>query len=136
MTDAAFESDDGEDYRLYRKASDEELAGRFETALKLYEESNRLRPHYKTCYHIGNCLVRLGRHQEAVVPLAAATALNRQGMAPFALAEVFMTLDEPDRALEFIQLALERQPHLNKAREFEPTIRKAAERRLREILGD
>jgi tetratricopeptide (TPR) repeat protein len=136
MDDTGLDSDESEEYRLYRKASDEELAGRFENALKLFEESNRLKPHYKTCYHIGECLVHLNRHREAVVPFAAATALNRQGMAPYALARVFMTLGRPDEALEFIQLALERQPHLKKARELEPMIRETAERRLREIHGE
>jgi hypothetical protein len=35
MADSDIDSNDSEDYRLYRKASDEELAGRIENALKL-----------------------------------------------------------------------------------------------------
>jgi tetratricopeptide (TPR) repeat protein len=122
--------------KLFLQACDEMDSERFDSAIELFESSNRIRPHYKTSLLLGSCLTRLQRHRDAIIPLAAATALNRQGIAPFELAKVFMTLDEPDRALEFVQLALERQPHLRAARELEPVIREAAERRLREICGD
>jgi hypothetical protein len=52
------------------------------------------------------------------------------------LAQVYMTLDEPNKAHEFVTLALERQPDLKRAKELEPIVREAAERRMREICGD
>jgi hypothetical protein len=82
------------------------------------------------------CLFRLNRHKDAIIPLAAATALNRQGLAPFMLAQVYMTLDEPIKAHEFVTLALERQADLKRAKEFEPSVREAAERRTRKNWGE
>ena len=121
---------------LYEQGWDAKHSGQFEAAIALFEQSNRLSPHYKTCLHLGECLIRLNRHKEAIIPLAAATALNRQGIAPFMLAEVYMMLGDPSKAHEFVTLALERQPDLKRAKELEPTIRQAAERRIREIRGD
>jgi tetratricopeptide (TPR) repeat protein len=121
---------------LYEKGWDAMHAGQLEAAIQLFEQSNRVDPHYKTCLHLGECLLRLRRHKDAIIPLAAATALNRQGIAPFMLAEVYMTLGEPGKAHEFVTLAIERQPDLKRARELEPSIREAAERRIRDICED
>jgi tetratricopeptide (TPR) repeat protein len=131
-----FENGNSEAYRVYCKACDELRGGQFERALEMFEASNRLSPHFKTCFHIGECLVNLGRHQDAIIPFAAATTLNRQGVAPLQLAKVFMALNEPDKAHEFVRLAIERQPQLKQAQELEPLIREAAERRSRELFGE
>lgn len=125
-----------EAYRLYRMASDAMLAGNSEAAVTLFEQSNRLQPHFKTCLELGKCLAGLGRHLDAIVPLAAATALNRQGIAPFELAKAYMKLNEPGKANEFIKLAIERQPDLKCARELEPVIRDAAEKRAHSLGSD
>jgi tetratricopeptide (TPR) repeat protein len=130
------EPDWDESRALYEQGSEAMHAGQLESAIELFEQSNRLCPHYKTCLHLGECLIRLNRHTDAIIPLAAATALNRQGVAPFMLAEIYMMLGDPGKAHEFVTLAIERQPDLKRARELEPTIRQAAERRLREICGD
>jgi tetratricopeptide (TPR) repeat protein len=118
---------------LYERGWDAMQTGQLETAIELFEQSNRSGPHFKTCLYLGECLVRLNRHKDAIIPLAAATALNRQGIAPLKLAEVYMVLDEPNKAHELVKLAIERQPDLKRARVLEPSIREAAEQRMREI---
>ena len=130
------EADWDESRILFEQGWDAMRKGQYQAAVDLFEQSNRLGPHYKTCLHLGECFIQVNRHKDAVIPLAAATSLNRQGIAPLKLAEVYMTLGEPDKALEFVTIALERQPDLKRARELEPTIRDLADRRLRKIYGE
>jgi hypothetical protein len=73
--------------------------------------------------------MRLPRFKDAIIPLAAATAFNRQGIAPTLLAEAFLALNDADRACEYVTLALERQPHYKRAQELEPIARQAVARR-------
>jgi tetratricopeptide (TPR) repeat protein len=126
---------DGESLNFFNKARDEMDVGRLEAAVELFSMSNGLRPHYKTCLLLGECLLSLSRFGDAVIPLAAAAALNRQGIAPTLLAETLLALNQPDKAYEFVQLALERQPSYKRAQQLEPVAREAAERLMREIFG-
>jgi tetratricopeptide (TPR) repeat protein len=87
---------------LFEKARDEMDAANYEKAIELFERSNRLKWNYKTCLLLGDCLMRLQRVQEAIVPLAAATSLNGQGIAPTLLAEAFLAIDDPNRAWEIL----------------------------------
>ena len=80
----------------------------FDQAIAAFSQSVLISPHFKTFELLGECLFELGRLQEAVVPLAAATTLNRQSRAPALLAEVFERLGDRDRAVEMARLAIER----------------------------
>ncbi len=57
-------------YRQSRQAMDE---GRLYDAVALFQRSIELWPDFKTLELLGECLMRLDRLREAVVPLAAAT---------------------------------------------------------------
>jgi tetratricopeptide (TPR) repeat protein len=72
-----------------------------------------------------------GRLAEAVVPLAAATTLNRQGIAPTLLAEVLLKLNDPTKAKEILELALERQPTYKRALTLRSLVDKALVERER-----
>lgn len=121
---------------IFELARDEMDTANYGKAIELFEKSNRLKPNYKTCLLLGDCLMRVQRFQDAIIPLAAATTLNRQGIAPTLLAEVFLAIDDPSRAWEYVQIALERQSHFKRAQQLAPIARDANERRMREIAGD
>lgn len=121
---------------LFERARDEMDAGNLERAISLFVESNQLQPNYKTCLLLGDCLLRVGRAKDAVIPLAAATTLNRQGIAPTLLAEVFLELGEPFRAVELVKIALDRQPHYKRAQKLEPIARETYERWTHERFGN
>ncbi len=89
---------------------------------------------------LGECFLRLERYDEAIIPLAAATALDDEARAPALLSEVFLRIwelrDYPDlsmdileRALKMAALALEYAPNNRIAR-------RVYERCLREGLSE
>ena len=70
-------------YRLGRVAMKQQ---RFDNAIELFKESLSLSPHFKALECMGECFLELGRYAEAIVPLAAASALNDQLRAQSLLA--------------------------------------------------
>ncbi|MBT6158138.1 MAG: hypothetical protein HOH82_26070, partial [Planctomycetaceae bacterium] len=86
------EQGDSPDTQLFRAARDLMRAGKHLEAIPVFEASMMLAPHYKTAECLGECFFSLGRLTEAVIPLAAATALNAGQHAPKLLAEVFLEL--------------------------------------------
>lgn len=105
MTDA--EDFGGPTYQRARLLYDQ---GRFEDALPLFEESARSHPHAKTHELHGECLLRLGRPTEAVLPLAAACASNRGARPRVLLARALAQLGKVGEARSWLAEALERQP--------------------------
>jgi tetratricopeptide (TPR) repeat protein len=90
-------------------------AGDIAGAAVQFEESIRVWPHFKTLELLGECFIKLSRLQEAIVPLAASTALNRGPRAPSLLAEAFLELGELHDASEAAELALQRDPNNRRA---------------------
>jgi tetratricopeptide (TPR) repeat protein len=115
-----------ESRKLYDEAWDQMQKENYLEAIQLFEKSLALKPNYKTLLHLGNCLLSVNRAMEAIVPLAAATTLNRQGIAPTALAEALMGVGDPAKAQEMIDLALQRQPGYIRAQTLKPQIDEAA----------
>ncbi len=101
---------------LYNHAREAMDAGQFETAARLFQQSIEASPHFKSLELLGQCLIALGRPQEAVVPLAAAATLNNGVRAPALLAEVFWGLGEKTDAAQLAEIALVRDPNNKKAR--------------------
>jgi tetratricopeptide (TPR) repeat protein len=85
-------------------------AGALEEAVALFQESVQQWPHMKTLELEGECLLRLGRPREAIVPLAAATALHPSARPPALLAQAFLALGHEREAIEFAEEALRRTP--------------------------
>lgn len=71
---------------------------------------------------MGECLVELGRYRDAIIPLAAATALNRGVRAPSLLAEVFLRLADCHDALTMADEALSRDPRNKRARSVKDAV--------------
>jgi len=106
-----------ESTRLYEEARSRMAAGDMTKAISLFQQSVSLYPHFKSLELLGECLLELERFSEAVVPLAAATALNRQVRAPGLLAQAFLRLGDRSKAREFAKLALSREPNFHMAKE-------------------
>src|SRR5437879_1677275 len=93
---------------LCETAREPMAAGNLIDAVGAFRRSINASPHFKTLELLGECYARLGKFTRAIVPLAAATALNRQSRAPALLAEVFEKLGHSDQAAEMAHVALER----------------------------
>lgn len=100
---------------LYGKARELMEQARYEDAIAVFRESINQYPHFKSLELLGECLIHLGRHSEAVVPLAASTCLNNGVRAPSLLAEVFLILGDYDRASQIADVALSRNKDNRKA---------------------
>ncbi len=101
---------------LYQMARARLEAEAFQEAVVLFNRSIELFPHFKALELLGECYARMGQLRSAIVPLAAATTLNRQSRAPSILAEVFERLGEQDEALQMARLALERDNRNRRAK--------------------
>jgi tetratricopeptide (TPR) repeat protein len=129
VIDPDYEPQPGEElYFEGRRAMD---AGRLDEAIRLFEESIRIRPHHKSLELLGECLGRLGRWNEAVVALAAATTLNRTVRAPSLCAEALLHIKDYHRAIDVAEIALKIDPKNRKAL----AIRDEARQRRIEELG-
>jgi tetratricopeptide (TPR) repeat protein len=129
VIDPDYEPQPGEEiYFEARRAMD---GGRWEEAIRLFEESIRIRPHHKSLELLGECLGRLGRWNEAVIALAAATTLNRTSRAPSLCAEALLQIKDYCRAIDVAEIALEIDPKNRKAL----AIRNEARQRRNDELG-
>jgi len=95
---------------LYEKARHLMAAGRLEEAVVAFGQSVAIVPHFKCLELMGECLLELGRPINAVVPLAAATTLNRQIRAPSLLARALLEIGEFHHAAEIAQIVISRAP--------------------------
>lgn len=103
-------------HALYEQGREAMAQSDFAQAAGLFAQSVADCPHFKALELWGKCLLRLGRLREAVVPLAAATALNRGVRAPALLADVFLQLGQHADAAQMASAALERDSHNRMAR--------------------
>jgi tetratricopeptide (TPR) repeat protein len=103
------------EHERYKEARSLMDQGHLEEAASLFEQNVKSNPHFKDLELLGECLMRLGRLVDAIVPLAAATTLNKAARAPSLLAEVYFLLDEMHDADESAELALSRDASNRKA---------------------
>lgn len=96
--------------QLFTSARERMDAGDHSAAIQLFESSAASLPHFKTLELLGECRAHVGLLREAIIPLAAATALNDQSRAPSLLADVFFRLGEIDDAVRMARLAISRGP--------------------------
>jgi tetratricopeptide (TPR) repeat protein len=112
---------------LYHQGREAMEAGALQEAVDRFRESIAEWPHFKTLELLGECLVRLTRLREAIVPLAAATTLNPQGRAPALLARVFLELGSYREAFDQAEEALRRSPGNKQALEVRQIARQHLE---------
>jgi tetratricopeptide (TPR) repeat protein len=112
--------------QLYNAARDAMNAGKLAEALEFFEASLAKHIHHKTLELIGELHHRQGRPRDAIIPLAAATGLNRGPRAPSILAEAFLALEEWADAEEAASESLRRDPNCRRA----AVARDAARQRL------
>jgi tetratricopeptide (TPR) repeat protein len=102
-------------HKLYEMARN---AATPEEAIALYQRSADIFPHFKTLELLGELLLKTGKPKEAIVPLAAATTLNKQVRAPSLLAEALLMIGERQKARDVARLALKRDQRNKKAIEI------------------
>ena len=102
-------------YDLFRDGREAFDQGDFEPALGLFQQCLGYHVHFKTLELIGDSLCHLGRHQEAIVPLAAAAGLNRGSRPPCLLAEAFAALGDWENAKDAAEEALRRTANYRRA---------------------
>lgn len=104
-------------HELYLEARRLMDENNLDEAIKLFQQSISDYPHFKSLELLGECFIRAERLLEAVVPLAAATTLNKGVKAPSLLSDVFLKLKEYQRASETAEIALSREPNNKTAQE-------------------
>ncbi len=112
---------------LYHRGRTAMEAGVLEEAVVRFGESVTTWPHFKTLELLGECFLRLARPRDAIVPLAAATALNRQGRAPALLARAFLELGDHRTAHDLAEESLARAPGNRPALEVQEAVRRHLE---------
>ena len=99
-------------------------AGDIETAIHSFQQSVELDPHFKTYELLGECLLKGNRPQEAILPLEAASRMNRSVRAVSLLAEAHFILGQHDKADHVADEALRRDTNNRKARAIKHEIAK------------
>lgn len=108
-------------------------ANDLEAAIVALRESAELEPHYKTVQLLGDCLLRVGRPREAIIPLAAAVGLNRQPNAAILLAQAFIAIGDLSDAEAAARSAAERAPDNPKAKALLENVLEARHAELRAL---
>lgn len=94
-------------------------AGDIESAIQLFEESATAGPHFKTLELLGECLMKLGRHRQAIIPLAAAVGLGTKAFrAMFLLAKALDETGSRRDAIEKLEEAVAVKPDYKAARDL------------------
>ena len=95
---------------LYTKGRVLMQSGQLEAAVQAFEQSVAILPHFKTLELLGECLLELGRPVAAIVPLAAASHLNKQVRAPALLARALLEIKDFALAFEIAEEVISRAP--------------------------
>ena len=112
---------------LYRAGREAMERDDFDDAVEQFTRSFFLEPHFKTLELLGTSCQKLGRLPEAVLYLAAAAGLgNREVRARFLLAEVLISLDDIDGAVNKLEEAIELNPNFRRAHDLLKRIRPEA----------
>lgn len=102
-------------FSLYEEGREAMGRSDFKGAYDLFQKSIAIYPHFKTLELLGECCLKLGLVRESIVPLAAASTLNKGIRAPSLLAEAFLRIDEHANAGAMAEMVLSRSPHNRKA---------------------
>ena len=112
-------------YAVYQAGREAMERANFDEAVEHFTRAFFLEPHFKTLELLGTYCQKLGRLSEAVLYLAAAAGLgNRQFRARFLLAEVLVSLDDIDGAVNKLEEAIELNPNFRRARNLLKRIRR------------
>lgn len=99
-----------ESYKLYCQAKELISKKDFASAIPLLKKSNRLHTHFKTLEHWGNCEIKLGNYQRAIMPLTAATELNNHIKPKSLLALAYSKIGNKNKAIELAQNVVTMSP--------------------------
>jgi len=98
-------------FELYEEGKKAFDKGQFESAVKLFKESNECYPHFKTLELWGEAEIQQCNFKNAITPLAAAISLNSGIRALSLLASTFLALKDKGNSEKFALLTLEKAPN-------------------------
>ena len=101
---------DNPSYRMYLDGRSFYEKGMFEQAIECFRLSDKESTHFKSLELWGECELKLGNPLKAVIPLTAATELNKGVRALSLLAEAYNSIDEVTKAIKLARLVLEIAP--------------------------
>lgn len=96
--------------RLYDAGRGMMDTGQLAAAENAFAESASSYPHYKTLELLGECRLLLGKPKQAIMPLAASSALNKSPRASILLARAFLAVGRLRQARYQAETALGRSP--------------------------
>lgn len=110
-------------YSLAREAMDSK---KYELAIALLRSSTDLFPHFKAMELLGECLLEIGRADEAILFLAASAGLGKKASRSLLLlARALSAQGRTIDAIEKLDLALEMQPQFRSASELRAQLQEA-----------
>ncbi len=89
-----------------------------EEAISLFQHSATLKPHFKTLELLGECLLKIGRNTEAIIPLAASATLNTGVRSLTLLAEALFLSKDVMKAKEVVNAALKKDENNRRAKKL------------------
>lgn len=105
--------------QLYQRGREAMDIGDHESAIRLFEESAAIDPHFKTLELLGECLLKMRRYHPAIMPLAAAVGLgNKPFRALYLLAQALDESGSRRNAIEKLEEAIRINPDYKAAREL------------------
>jgi tetratricopeptide (TPR) repeat protein len=117
-------------YELFLEGRLAHERGDYHCAVAIFRQSLEIAVHFKTLELLGESLCRLGKHQESIVPLAAATGLNRGSRSPCLLAESFAALHDWQSAQDAANESLLRTPGYGRAKSLLAEVEKQLAKRI------
>jgi tetratricopeptide (TPR) repeat protein len=109
---------------LYLQGRESMEKGDLDQAVALFLDSTNALAHFKTLELLGECLLKLNRHNEASIYLAAASVMGTRAFrARFLLAQALVPLGEIEKAVEVLNDALELNPNYKAAKDFLQTLK-------------
>ncbi len=109
----------GESHEHYAVGRDAMDKLDYQTAIREFEDSVSISPHFKTLELLGECKLKIGKPSEALIPLAASIGLATNGYrAMYLIATAYLDLGETREAKKFAERALNAKSDYRAAREL------------------
>lgn len=97
-------------YKLYLEGRGLYDQGEYAQAIEHFKMSNKESAHFKSLELWGECELKLGNPHKAVMPLTAATELNKGIRAPSLLAQAYNSIGEAAKAIDLARSVLAQAP--------------------------
>ena len=117
-----------ENYMLYQEGRAAMESRDYDLAIKKFEKSAELAPHFKTLESLGECFLEQKNYSRAIICFAAAAGLgNNQFRAYYLLAKALLAFGDQNKAVDKLNEALKMNPNYKAAQNLVTEILKETE---------